>query len=187
MVLGIDIDGVILDYENVLANEAEKYDLSIDGKGIINEKAFSPLDQYEWNKEEKSGFTNQFVEFTYRTPLVSNSKESIDLLKSKGFKIILISARGSINPKTKTAVLDMLKKYEINYDEIYLGIKDKENICKDLNVSYMIDDNPNICEQLSSKGIPVIYFKQSKFVLDENENMKVCTSWDEVRDYLLEQ
>ena len=187
MILGIDIDGVILDYENVLANEAEKYDLSIGGKGIINESAFSPLDQYGWSKEEKKDFTDKFVEFTYRTPLVTDCKKTIDFLKSKGFKIILISARGSINPKTKTAVLDMLEKYEIDYDEIYLGIKDKENICKDLSVNCMIDDNPNICEQLSSKGIPVIYFKQSKFVLDENENMKVCTSWDEVRDYLLEQ
>ena len=187
MILGIDIDGVILDYEKVLEEEAKKYDLSIDGNGIINVNAFSPLDQYGWNKEEKKVFTDNFVEFTYRTPLVLDSKETIDILRDKGFKIILISARGSINPKTKEAVLDMLKKYEINFDEIYLGMKDKEEICKKLSVSYMIDDNPNICEELSNNGVSVIYFKQSKFMLEENDNLKVCTSWNKVRDYLMSE
>ena len=176
MVLGIDIDGVILDYENVLAKEAERYDLSIGGNGIVYQDKFSPLDQYDWNKEERKGFTDKFVEFTYCTPLVKNSKKVIDKLKKNGFKINLISARGSINPKTKEAVL-----------EIYLGIKDKEKICKELDVNYMIDDNPSICEHLSNNGVSTIYFKQSKFVIQENQNLKVLSNWNDVRDYLLKR
>lgn len=50
MKIGIDVDGVILDFEKELRTRAEIFDLKvIKGKGIINKDKFNIEDRYGWN------------------------------------------------------------------------------------------------------------------------------------------
>ena len=51
MKIGIDVDGVIFDFEKELRTRAELYDLlEINGKGIVDNDKFNLEERYSWNK-----------------------------------------------------------------------------------------------------------------------------------------
>ena len=53
MKIGIDVDGVIFDFEKELRTRAELYDLlEINGKGIVDNDKFNLEETYSWNKIE---------------------------------------------------------------------------------------------------------------------------------------
>lgn len=180
-VIGVDIDGVILDFENTMRCLAELYDLLwLDKNGKINDE-FSYLKQYDWSDEERKKFTEYFlVSATYKTPLIAFAKEVLTILKSMGKKIVIITARGGINKKTKYAVLEVLNIYGIPYDEIYFEQSDKVAIAKKLNIKYMIDDNPKTCEDLADALINVIYFRDKKSKIINQKQVSEVSNWGEV-------
>ena len=85
------------------------------------------------------------------------AKELCDVLKEKGYKIVIISARPyekhyRIFPDT----LEWLNNNEIKYDALYFE-KDKHlKILKQLpNLSFIIEDNPDCAKQISEQGYRV--------------------------------
>ena len=72
MKIGIDIDGVILDFERTMNTYAEIYDLLIlNKKGKINNK-FSYLDKYDWTVNERKEFIDNYLVYATlnSTPLM---------------------------------------------------------------------------------------------------------------------
>lgn len=187
MIIGIDIDGVILDFERQMRYYAEYYDLINNHNGKIKDE-FNYLDNYNWSLKEKDIFKEEYlINGTLHTPLIPGSKESIGLIHRNNIKIIIITARGSINKKTKDVVLEVLKKYGIYYDDIIFEVTDKVNVCKKLNVDIMIDDNPNTCYQLSHNRINTIYFKDNNVKLRKNKYLITINNWAEILRYLKEK
>lgn len=185
MNIGIDIDGVILDFERTMRYYAELYDLKLHHQGKINDE-FNYMKNYNWAEEESSYFKeNYLIKGTMECSLVPGAKESLDILHEKGYKIIIISARGSINPKTKEVVTKKLKDLNIYYDEIHLGITNKVDTCISNKIDIMIDDNPNTCKDLKNNKIKTIYLKDNKENIRNSKLLITVTNWAEILRVLL--
>ena len=67
MQIGIDVDGVLLDFEKELRTRAELYDLlELNGKGILNTNKFNLEERYGWNKDISEKFIKKyFFIFTF--------------------------------------------------------------------------------------------------------------------------
>ena len=62
MKIGLDIDGIILDFERTMRTYAELYDLLILGKnGVKYLNEFYYLKRYDWTDEEKKNFIDKFL------------------------------------------------------------------------------------------------------------------------------
>ena len=85
------------------------------------------------------------------------AKELCDILKEKGYKIVIISARpyekhNRIFPDT----LEWLNDNEIKYDAIYFEEDKHLKILKQLpNLSFIIEDNPDYAKQIAEQGYRV--------------------------------
>ena len=72
MRVGLDIDGVILDFERVMRTYAEMYDLLILNKcDVINDNEFDYLKRYVWSEKEKKAFIDDYLVYAtlHSTPL----------------------------------------------------------------------------------------------------------------------
>ncbi len=190
MVIGIDIDGVILDFERTVNNRAEMYDLfELHKNGVTKKKEFYSVNRYDWTKEERDYFiANYLVSATKETPLMPGAKEGMDFLHQQGFRLEIITARGTLNRNIKKAALDALKKYDIYYDDIHFEVEEKVSLAKKLNVQLMLEDNPNTCQKFIDAKIPVIYFRdKNSRKLKENEYLKEVSNWGDICRYILNE
>lgn len=80
--------------------------------------------------------------------------------------------------KIKDSNLDIFDKY-------LWKVKEKYIYCVEEKIDYMIDDDPIICENLSRKGINVLYLRENSSVyLEEREHLKVFNNWGEIYRFL---
>lgn len=68
MKIGIDVDGVLLDFEKELRTRAELFDLlELNGKGIQNRNKFNLEERYGWNKDIGEKFIKKYFLQVSRT------------------------------------------------------------------------------------------------------------------------
>lgn len=173
MKIGLDIDGVILDFERTMRSYAELYDLLILRKdGVKNSSEFDYLKRYDWTDEEKKNFVdNYLVHATINsTPLIPLIKEMLELFKIEGYEFLFITARGLLKKETKEAVIKVFQKNNIPINNIYWGTKDKVLKCKELKIDLMIEDNPTTCKLLSDNKIKTLYFRDKDNEIIKNNN-----------------
>ena len=112
MKIGLDIDGVILDFERTMRCYAELYDLFILKKdGVKNSEEFDYLKKYDWTLEEKNAFIDEYLIYATlnNTSLLPLAKEMSEFFKIEGYNYYFITARGLLNKKTKSAVINVFK------------------------------------------------------------------------------
>ncbi len=168
MKIGIDIDGVILDYERVLKTYGDLYDFIETKKdGIINRNEHYLRNRYDWTDEERMNFIDKyFLELSMKTPLIPGAKDVIDMLQKEENKLIIISARGGMSEEMKDVAIEKFEK-----EGIYL-----------INII-----GSDVCKKLSSNGIKTIYFRDKEMkVLEQNENLKEVSNWGEIYRYIKE-
>lgn len=178
MKIGIDIDGVILDFERTMRSYAELYDfLILKKEGVKDLKKFDYLKRYNWTDEEKQRFVDKYLTYATinSTPLIPLVKEMLDLFKLEGYDFFFITARGLLKKETKEAVIQVFQKNDISTDNIYWGIKDKVLKCKELGIDLMIEDNPSICKSLINNEIKTMYFRDK-----DNEKLQISAFLTEV-------
>lgn len=182
MIIGIDLDGVIVDTEMSYRVEAELYDMQILKKGsLIRPEEQLIFKRYDWNEMEQQNFSPILEKSARNCNVMPGAKRVIDLLKADGNKLILISSRGHENKVMQEIGMESLKKYDIYLDKYYLGIKDKLAICKQENVDVMIDDNYRNCLKVSEGGILTLYFVDGGMKnLEENDKLKMVYNWGEI-------
>ncbi|MBE5821943.1 MAG: hypothetical protein E7311_05085 [Clostridiales bacterium] len=189
MKIGIDIDGVILDYEAKLRVYAEMYDvLELKGKGIINKNSDLFQEAYGWSDEQNKYFMdNYFEKLSQDIPVLPGAKEVIYYLKKCGHELVIISARGTSLPNMINLAKNILDKNEFVFDKYIWKQKDKLKACVEEKVDYMIDDNSTTCERLSNNKIKTIYFKSvATRDLEKNEYLKQVTNWGEIYRFFKE-
>ena len=156
MIIGIDIDGIILDFERTMRSYAELYDLLILRKeGVKYPNEFDYLKRYEWTESERQNFINQYLVYATlnSTPLIPLVKEMLELFVAEGYQFYFITARGLLIKDTKNAVIQVFKKNDLPINNIQWGVKDKVSKCKELGIDFMIEDNPNTCKLLHDNKI----------------------------------
>lgn len=186
MVIGIDIDGVLLDSEKEFRVAEELYDMLVLNKNSIKnieEPRFQ--DRYNWNEEENNKFIDDYlIELSKICNIMPGAKKVIDLLKKDGHTLIIITARGGHNIEMKYIAKEKLKKAGIFVDKEYWQTKDKVAICKKENVDIMIDDFYKICEQTAKEKIRTLYLREAGMKKLNNEYIIEVHNWGEIYRYI---
>ena len=160
MKIGIDIDGVILDYQRVLNTYGDLYDFIELGKdGIVNRNEHYLRNRYNWTNEERMNFVNKyFLKLSMQTHLIPGAKDVINMLQKDG---------------------------NLSFDKYYWKEDNKVEVAKKENIDVMIDDTFEVCQKLSSNGIKTIYFRDKDMKkLEQNENLKEVSNWGEIYRYI---
>ena len=189
MKIGIDIDGVILDYERVLKTYGDLYDfIELKKDGIINRNEHYLRNRYDWTDEERMNFINKyFLKLSEKTPLIPGAKDVIDMLQKEGNELIIISARGGMIEEMKDVAIEIFEEEGIAFNKYYWKQDDKLEVAQNENIDVMIDDSYDVCRKLSSNGIKTIYFRDKEMkVLEQNENLKEVSNWGEIYRYIKE-
>ena len=187
MKIGIDIDGVILDYERVLKTYGDLYDfIELKKDGIINRNEQYLRNRYDWTDEERMNFVNKyFLKLSKQTHLIPGAKDVIDMLQIEGNELIIISARGGVIEAMKDIAIEKFNEEGISFNKYYWKQDDKLEAAKNEKIDVMIDVSYDVCKKISSNGIKTIYFRDKDMkVLEQNENLKEVSNWGEIYRYI---
>ena len=162
MNIGIDIDNVISNFNEMLIKEFLIHDKELRGTGIINPKLFVTRGMFDWNEKEIYEFYNANIErIAKNLGIIENAPEYINKLKAEGHKIYIITGRDNgeySNPYKMTR--DWLKKYNINYDELLLtnayNSSEKAIVCLGKDIDIMIDDSTHVCNSVKQYDIEAL-------------------------------
>jgi len=186
--IGIDIDEVIIPFMKFYLNfHNEKYNTLFDLTDVTN--------YYLWkcgihnSKEEAVKAVKDFQDsiFFKEDEFIEGAKEGINFLSEK-YQIFFITSR-SLDFKEKT--INFFSKYFPNNNfsfifsgEIHEG-KTKEEICEEIGVKFMIEDNLNYAFNCAKKGIKtfLIYYPWNKNCDNHNNLIKV-QNWNEILEKL---
>ena len=187
MKIGIDIDGVILDYENAMCECARYFNSYILNKNIKEDKnEFFYLKKYNWTDWEKKLFMKLYsFPVTMNCKLIDNCNYGINHLKDLGCELYCITGRGNLNDEIIKCVSNRLEREKIYFDNIIWKARHKVENCIQNDIDIIIDDNPDICDELSNNGIKCIYFNTSnRRHIEFKDNVIELGTWDEICNYI---
>ena len=150
MKIGIDIDGVILDYERVLKTYGDLYDfIELKKSGIVNRNEHYLRDRYNWTEEERMNFVNKyFLKLSKIAPFIPGAKDVINMLQKDGNELIVISARGGMVEEMKDVAMERFDQEKIKFDKYYWKQIDKLEVLQREKIDVMIDDSYAVCKEL---------------------------------------
>lgn len=187
MNIGIDIDNVLSDFNEVLLNDYKKHDKELRNNGIVNNDVYI-RNRFDWSEEEEALYYKENIErlASLFEPIKDCSKY-IKKLRENGHCIYIISGRDNgeySDPYNMT--IKWLKKYDIEYDKLILtnayNHQEKADICIKNNVDIMIDDSINVCLKCSESGIKSLLFNTE---YNKNEiSFTRVNNWEEIFNYI---
>ncbi len=176
-----DIDGCLVDYPKVfLSWVAENKNLAFNNLSDL--RASMPTEEYENIKHHYriSGAKRAFS-------VLSDAKETLQWLKSKGLSIWVVTTRPDWEPVVSDTK-HWLKASGIPYDELYFtenkksfianGLKDK------LKFKFVIEDDSEVVDYAAT-ALDIFTFsfaRRKQFI--EHRNLKEVSSWREIQAYL---
>ena len=190
MNIGIDIDNVISNFDEVLLEEYFKHDKELRNTGIINEETYMTKGMFDWSEEEERKFYLDNIESIAKSLNTKDgAKKYIDKLKQDGHNIFIITGRDN---GEYTNPVEMTKKWlnenQIYYDKLILtnAYKNdkhgKTEKCLENNIDIMIDDSINICKDINEHGIKAIIMDTP---YNRNTNgFERVHSWKEIYKYI---
>lgn len=180
--IGIDIDGVVLDFERLVRTYAELYDvIELNGSGLIAKDENRFQERYNWDETELTRFKNKyFISLSKEAKLMPGVKDVIDLLKRDGHELIVISARGNDYNEMKNVAEEIFKKENLNFDKYYWKQVDKVNVALSEKIDIMIDDSYEICKKMSDVEIETLYFRDKNMKKIDSEYVIDVSNWGEI-------
>lgn len=183
MKIGLDIDGVILDFERTLKTYGELYNyIELKDGGVKHPEEHYLRERYDWNDEVRMDFASKyFVKLTKMSSLLPGAKTVIDLLKKDGHELIIISARGGTIKEMRAAAEEIFEREGLSFDKTYWQREDKLDTAREAGIDIMIDDTAKVCENLSANKIKCLYFRDKNMKkLEENEYLTEVANWGEI-------
>ncbi len=185
--IGIDIDDTIADF---ITSYLNFYKFRF-GKGFNLEdvKDIYLREPFGHGCEEVLRILGEFYKTDYfkEMALIGGAKEVL----SKLFffhQIFFITSRGQSNEE---ATKNFLKKhfsdkpYGIYFSgDIYSGRKTKDEICEELGIDVVIEDNGIFSQNCAEKGIKVLLMDKPWNQNCEHKNIKRIKNWEEVLENL---
>ena len=187
MKIGIDIDNVLSNFNEVLLNDYLEHDKSINNSGIIHKEEYIRK-MFDWDISYEQEYYKKNIErLASLFKPIKDSSKYVNKLKEDGHEIYIISGRDNgeySDPVNMT--IDWLKKYNISYDKIVLTNaykhQEKADICIELGIDIMIDDSINVCTKCSDNNIECILF-ETPYNKKENRFNRL-SSWEEIYNYI---
>lgn len=191
MRIGIDIDNVISNFNDILLKEFLNHDKELRNKGIINKHPdYITRGMFDWTENEINQFYNSNIERIAKSlEPIEGAEEYIDKLKKDGHLIYIITGRDNgeyTDPHEMTK--EWLKKFNIYYDKLiftnaYENDKNgKSEKCIENNIDIMIDDSVNICEDCVKSGITTLIM-DTPYNRNVNDITRVH-NWKEIYKYI---
>ena len=180
--IGIDIADTIIDVWPSIMKEAEIYNKNHSNNPINKDKhLYLPEDIYNWDKKETDGSV-----ITFNTPIKEEVIETLYYLKEINYLIYFVTAKSNdIYKDLEKSIVEMLKKYDINYDEIYTQVSNKGLFCQKHNLDYLVDDSFNNCLNARNNGTTGILLTKSynsdRKLLD---NMHRVETFSDIKKYI---
>lgn len=188
MNIGIDIDDTISNtFESAIiyAKEYIKDELKREPKVDMSKVRdhYYIRDMFNLSNEEAENFWEK-----YYTKIIDNvepkklSVEMINKLKEEGNNIIIITARWNSEEIDAFKISEKwLKKYNFNFDKMYVGIENKAEIAVKENINLFIDDSIRNCEEVSAVGIKSYLFdSETNKHINQQDNIDRVYSWEEI-------
>jgi MoaA/NifB/PqqE/SkfB family radical SAM enzyme len=166
MTIGIDVDDTITKTTETLN--------SIPGftRELFDEILTRPDSVPDLDERLEEAFGNMEV--------FDNAIEVINDLKSKGNKIVIITARGGILDVLVPITKKFIKDKGIKIDDAIFYQERKGDACIKAGVDVFIDDNEIVLDEVKEKGIKTIRFSKNNVV----SNHVVLHNWLEVKEYI---
>lgn len=188
MVIGIDMDDTICSTNELIIEEADRYDKEVlGGSGVKDKDAYEFTEMMGWEKDMKGKFFADRLEYIMgHAEIKEGAKEVINTLHDEGNKIIIISFRkGKYLENPTNLTKEWLDRYGIKYDKIYTDTGSKVDECLSNNVKLFIDDKESHCEEVNNAGVDVILFTnaynkaENRFIRKDN--------WKDIYKYIKEE
>lgn len=190
MNIGIDIDNVISNFNDVLLNEFLIHDKDLRNSGIINVNAdYITKGMFDWTKEELNEFyMNNIERIAKKLVVLDGAKEYIDKLKNAGYNIFIITGRDNgeyTNPYEMTK--KWLNENSIYYDKLILtnayDTHSKTKECLKNYIDIMIDDSKRICEDCVINNIKALLMDTP---YNKDSNITRVHNWEEIYEFITE-
>ena len=193
MNIGIDIDGVLIDWQSMRIKEGTAY--SKEKNIIVNFDMNKPEDGgfFDWDEKTNLDFYKySFNDYYTNSPVIETAIEVMKKLKKEGHKLYIVTARGVDKRDKEIAgiekIMDVTKNWieanNIPSDGILFALNgSKSKICLENNIHVLIEDAAKHIEEVS-KVIPVIAYKKeyNKYLKELDSNYKIywTDNWNEI-------
>ena len=189
MKIGIDIDDTtfltvksMLKYADIFEEEISGTPVNRDNFGLIKDRHYLKV-LYGWDEKTKYDFFNKYYKNVLEEcEMLSDANTVIKRLKQEGNTIHFITARLMDIPScdTKKITIDSLNKFDIPYDSINLGIKDKATFCKENNIDLLIEDSYETCKEVEKNGTrSILMTTKMNNKIDDSEITRV-SNWNQI-------
>lgn len=191
MNIGIDIDGVLTDYEREITRYGIKMSVEKGWKIDIDPSQYRDLKMFNWTQEQVDEFWNKYlVPYVSKSDARKDAPEIIKKLIQEGDKIHIITARDETGMppehygKMQELTKEWLKNQDIKYDKlIFANDTQKLNRCIENKIDVMIEDSPTNIINIS-KEITVIRFDSQYNKEAQGENIKTAYTWYHIYDII---
>ena len=188
MIIGIDIDNVISNFNEELLKEYIKHDKELRNTGIVNQNAdYIRRGMFDWTKDEEINFYLNNIERIAKSLKVKDgAKEYIDKLHKDGHFICIITGRDNGEYKEPyNMTKEWLDDNDIYYDNLILtdayDKHAKTKKCVEYNIDIMIDDSVSICQDCIDNGITTILMDTP---YNKHANIQRVKNWKEFYTYI---
>lgn len=183
MKIGVDIDGVLIDFYERLRYRAEIFNCTERDKNKVEDSNnYWVQVRYGFSNEEWTTFCDKYLlELTKESCFKPGAEEVLKMLKQDGHELIVISTRGTEFEEMITLVEEKINNSEIKFDKYYWKNENKVETCKKEKIDIMIDDDLNNCKKMSENGINTFYFRNIYGMqLLEQNNLQEVHDWAEI-------
>lgn len=108
--------------------------------------------KFDWDRDTALAWYRKYGDkMMEEFPCKKGTVEFLQKIHDAGNKIVIATARANdwhTNPKEVT--LRWLAKNKIPYDHVFIGRKDKEKICEEVNADFFVDDDLAIVEKVAN-------------------------------------
>lgn len=144
-----------IDFDNTIVNtfDTSKYFLDeyLPGNKLNSYHELSMDEQIKF-------FEKYYLKITENLTIYPGFKETLNYLKNKGIKVILITARGQKENNIINATKSFLKKNEIYFDEMIFGSYPKGKEAFHNKIDLIIDDSQSVIEDAKKYNIKTIHY-----------------------------
>lgn len=188
--IAIDLDGVIFDTERYFRVASEIEDVNKYGlNNKIDNRNVRFQDRYNWDKDfEESFYAKNVYDFEERSGIMPGANYVLSYLKSRGYKLYVITTRGFFSQKQVDLTNSLLKRYDLYnmFEKIIYKSSEKLDKILEYKIDYMIDDNLDVCEYVKN-ACTAIYFKDGPVRSSSSSNIVTVNNWGEIYRYFYNQ
>lgn len=184
--IAIDIDDTLTNSSQLVKEYALLYDSKYSNEKILINRLDTILRGFFDHEAIENFFLDYGMEIANKVEIKPNAKEIIDLLRSEGHEIYIITARSDKYYKNSYEFCkNYLNKNSIYFDKLITSKLYKIEACKEENIDIMIDDGVDTCDNLNKEGIKAFLFT-SELNKDKETISQRVSSWNDVYNKICE-